>query len=107
MTQHTYIANLQDIMPEVMNDSIISRVLLKNEAANVTLFGFDAGQELTEHTASRPAILHFIEGKAEITLGEDCQVATAGTWIYMPARMPHSIRTLEPTRMLLILVHGD
>ena len=106
MSSYEYIPDLLAVMPEVLSNSIISRVVLKNDTVNVTLFGFDTDQELTEHTASRPAMLHFLTGKAEVTLGGETQMATPGTWIFMPANLQHSIKPLEPTRMLLILIHG-
>ncbi len=67
------------------------------------LFSFATGQELSEHTASQPAILHFIEGEADLKLGEDELTAAPGTWVRMPARLPHSVRARTPVTMLLLL----
>jgi quercetin dioxygenase-like cupin family protein len=69
-----------------------------------TLFGFAAGQELSEHTASRAAVLHFLSGDALLTLGSDTFDARPGTWAHMPAHLPHSIVAREPTVMLLLLM---
>ena len=71
-------------------DGILSRILYKSDRLNVTLFGFDAGQELSEHTAAWPAILEILDGEAELTLGDETRVVGPGAWIHMPARLPHS-----------------
>ena len=65
---------------------------------------FSAGQELSEHTASTPAVMHFLEGDAHVTLGGDPIVASAGTWIHMQAQLPHSIRAKTHVAMLLLLM---
>lgn len=84
--------------------SIVSRTLHADEHVKYILFGFDAGQELSEHTASTPAVLHFLQGEADITLGDQAQTAQAGTWAWMPAHLPHSIRAKTPVVMLLALL---
>jgi quercetin dioxygenase-like cupin family protein len=100
---YTYIGDLRKAL-EVPQDGILSRILLKDSHVNVTIFGFDAGQELSEHTAASPAIVQILEGEAEMIIGGDRQVAGPGTWIYMPARMPHSLRARTPVVMLLLLL---
>ena len=101
---YTYINDLTGIMPDVADDTIISRTFLDEENVKGILFGFAAGQELSEHTAARPAILHFLSGEAELTLGPDKSTAKAGTWVHMPAHLPHSIVALTPVVMILLLV---
>ena len=101
---YTYFEQLATAVAEPTPDSIISRSILKNEVADVTLFAFAAGQELTEHTASRPAMLHFLQGEAEISLGADKKRATAGTWVYMTPRLAHGIKAETAVTMLLILL---
>ena len=68
------------------------------------LFGFAEGQELSEHTAAKPAILHFLSGEAQLTLGEDILEARPGTWVHMPAHLPHSVLAQTPVVMLLLLL---
>ena len=102
-TDYTFIADLAREL-EIPKDGILSRILLKNEHVNVTIFGFDAGQELSEHTAATPAIVQIMRGEADLTIGSDKQDGGPGTWIYMPARMPHSIAAKTPVVMLLVLV---
>ena len=90
----------------ISTDSIVSRTLRADEHAKSIVFGFDAGQELSEHTASVPAILHFVSGEADITLGGEPKKASAGTWAWMPANMPHSIVAKTPVVMLLTMFKG-
>lgn len=101
---YEYLDNLQALMPAIPEETIISRSIFKDGQTNVTLFGFAAGQELTEHTASRPAILHFLQGDATLTLDEDEQDAGPGTWVYMEANLAHSIVARTPVLMLLTLL---
>ncbi len=85
-------------------DGTLSRTLYQDEGVKVVLFGFGAGQELSEHTASTAAILHFISGEADVTLGSDAMAASAGAWVHMAPRLPHSIRAKTPVVMLLVLL---
>jgi quercetin dioxygenase-like cupin family protein len=73
-------------------------------AVNVVLFGFDAGQELSEHTASRPAFLQVIRGDAQLTLGSDTIEAHPGTLVHMPAGLAHSVHATTPLVMQLVLL---
>ncbi|NOX63492.1 MAG: cupin domain-containing protein [Chloroflexi bacterium] len=98
---YTFLPDLSSQLPDIPEDSIVSRTLFSDETTKVVLFGFAAGQELSEHTASRPAIIHFLEGEAELTLGEDVHQASAGAWAHMPPHLPHSI--LAKTRVVLLL----
>ncbi len=102
--KYTFLADILALLPEVPADSIISRTVFDGPGMKGTLFGFAAGQELSEHTAARPAVLHFISGDAQLTLGPDTFDARPGTWAHMPAHLPHSIVAREPTVMLLLLM---
>jgi len=84
-------------------DGILSRTLYQDDRAKVVLFGFGAGQELSEHTAAKPAMLLFVNGEAKVGLGDDVRDAQPGTWIHMPANLKHSITAITPVVMLLIL----
>ena len=99
-THFTDLAN--EIEPPT--DGTLSRTVFNDQRLKVILFGFSAGQELSEHTASSPAILHFLRGEADVTLGPDKLSACPGTWIHMPAQLPHSIRTKTSAVMLLLLL---
>lgn len=87
-------------------DGILSRTLFNDDRLKVVLFGFAAGQELSEHTASKPAIMHYLRGEAEVTLGDDTIEAAAGTWVHMVPNLKHSIKARTPTVMLLLLLKG-
>ncbi|MGD2078418.1 MAG: cupin domain-containing protein, partial [Chloroflexota bacterium] len=92
-TTHTYtlIDNLVELLPEISEDTIVSRSIHQDGQLKAILFGFAPGQELSEHTAARPAILHFLQGEAELKLGQDSFAAEPGTWAHMEAHLPHSI----------------
>jgi quercetin dioxygenase-like cupin family protein len=98
--------HLADIIREVEPpaDGTLSRTLHQDERLKAVLFGFAAGQELSEHTASTPAIMHFLKGRAAVTLGDDHMEVEAGCWIHMTAGLRHSIRTHTPVVMLLLLL---
>src|SRR4051812_27361784 len=83
---------------------ILSRTLHGDDRLKVVLFGFALGEELSEHTASMPAVLHFLEGEARVTLGDDTVEAKPGTWVHMPRGMRHSIQARTPVVMLLMLL---
>ena len=85
-------------------DGILSRTLFNDDHVNAVIFGFGQGEELSEHTASMPAILHFIQGEATLTLGGDTVEAQPGSWIHMPAELQHSFKTKTPVVMLLLLL---
>ena len=106
MSDYSFVENLLSALPDVPTDSIISHTILKNEKLHVILFGFAPGQELSEHTSAYPAILHFVEGEAELTLGDDVKTAVSGTWTYMPPNLPHSITAKTPVKMLLLMLRG-
>lgn len=88
-------------------EGTLSRTLHQDERLKVVLFNFCAGQELSEHTAATPAIMYFLAGEAEITLGKDLVSAAPGTWVHMPPKLPHSIRAKTPVTMLLTLMKSS
>lgn len=89
---------------EMPQDGTLSRTIFQDAQMKAVLFSFSAGQELSEHTASVPAVMHFLLGEADVTLGSEQQAAKPGTWIHMDARLPHSIRAKTPVVMLLLLL---
>ena len=102
-SDYNFIEDLTSLAPEIPKDSIVSRTFHEDERLKVILFGFAEGQELSEHTASQPAMLQFLEGEADLILGDDEHAAQSGTWVSMPARLPHSVRAKTQTLMLLTL----
>src|SRR5687767_15412076 len=81
---------------------IASRVLARSAAGNITLFAFDAGEELSEHTAPFDALVLTLSGAFTLTIGGQEVRATPQTIVLMPANVPHAVRASEPARMLLI-----
>ncbi len=100
---YTYIADLAGKIA-IPEDGVLSRTLHDDDTARVVAFAFAAGEELSEHTASVPAIMHFLSGEATLTLGGDERKAQAGTWVHMAPDLKHSVRAETPAAMLLILL---
>jgi quercetin dioxygenase-like cupin family protein len=100
---YTFLANLHtELTPP--DKGILSHVLLKDQHASITLFGFAAGEELSTHTAPTPAVLYFLEGEAEVQLGKDMLTAQAGSFAYMPPNLPHAISARTAVKMLLVQI---
>ena len=101
---YTIVPNLSELISEIPPDSILSRTFFEDEEVKAIQFGFAEGQELSEHTTSKPAVLHFLAGEAEVSLGNDPVIAQEGTWIHMPANLPHSVVAKTPVVMVLLLI---
>jgi quercetin dioxygenase-like cupin family protein len=101
---YTYIEDLCNEIGKIPTNGIISRTLCSDDQLKVVLFGFDEGQELSEHKAFMPAIIHIVKGEARLTLGDDLKEANAGSWVHMPPELKHSVYAKTPLVMLLILV---
>lgn len=82
----------------------LSRVIHKDDALRVVLFAFDKGQELTEHTASMPAIVQLVSGRISFAVDDRVVDITPGSWLHMPANTSHSVHATEPSVMLLTLL---
>lgn len=88
----------------ITDRGIASRVLAKADGGTVTLFAFDAGESLSEHTAPFDALVLVLEGTFVLTVGGTAVEATAGTIVNMPANIPHAVDATVPSRMLLIML---
>ena len=86
--------------------SIVSKILLRNDKGNVTLFAFDQGEMLSEHTAPFDAILQVLDGKTEVTIDGIKHILETGESIIMPAGITHAVTALEKFKMLLIMIKG-
>jgi quercetin dioxygenase-like cupin family protein len=102
-TPYTIVHDIDD-PSKTPADGTLSRTLHQDKRLKAVLFNFAAGQELSEHTASMPAVVHILQGEAELTLGGDRITARNGTWIHMPAHLPHSIHAATPLTLLLLLL---
>ena len=89
---------------EYQPGAIVSRQLLKNAQANLTLFAFDQGQELSEHTSVFNALVLVLEGQARITVAGRSHSVGAGRMVLMPAGQPHAVKATKRFKMLLTLV---
>ena len=84
--------------------SVVSRQITKAEAGNVTLFAFDTDQGLSEHTAPFDALVHILEGEAEVTISGQPFRLNAGDAIIMPANEPHALKAIQKFKMLLTMI---
>ena len=99
------ILNLAE-MVSYQTGSVVSRQITKAEAGNVTLFAFDAGQELSEHTAPFDALVHVVEGEAEIIISGKSFHLKSGDAIVMPADEPHAVKAKGQFKMLLTMIRA-
>ncbi|OHB56009.1 MAG: cupin [Planctomycetes bacterium RBG_13_44_8b] len=97
--------NLQKLV-EYSTDSIVSKTILDKQAGTITLFAFDKGQKLSEHTAPYDAVVQILDGRALLTIGgEEIEVAT-GQVIIMPGNVPHAVNAQEKFKMLLTMIRA-
>lgn len=85
---------------------VTSKQVLKSEAGNITLFSFDQGQGLSEHTAPFDAMVQILDGEAQITLDGTPLAVNAGESVIMPAQVPHSLHATQRFKMLLTMIRG-
>ena len=85
-------------------DGIVSKRIIQKEKGNITLFAFDAGQKLSEHTAPFDALVQVMQGSAEIVIGGKPNQLTTGQSIIMPANIPHAVNANEKFIMLLTMI---
>jgi quercetin dioxygenase-like cupin family protein len=103
-SSYTFFEDLVSQVPEFPSDSILSRTIYQDDRLKAVLFGFAEGQELSEHTASQPALLYFIQGEARLTLGTEEMRVKPGAWVRMAPQLAHSLHALTPVVMLLVLL---
>ncbi len=89
---------------EIPNEGILSKVLYKGDGVRLVGFAFDAGQELTEHTAGRPIIVQIVTGRVDFVVGGESTTMGPSAWCYLEASVPHSVLATEPSRLLLTLL---
>jgi quercetin dioxygenase-like cupin family protein len=93
-------------MVQYQEGSVVSRQVTKSEAGNVTLFAFDTGQELSEHTSPYDALVHVLDGEAEIYIDRELYRLAAGQAILMPADHPHALKAAARFKMLLTMIRA-
>ncbi len=104
MDAYAFTADLAALIPEIPPDSILSRTFYEDEQLKAIVFAFAAGQELSEHTAAHPAMIHILRGQADLTLGGDSKPGEPGAWIHMAAHLPHTVVARTPVIMLLLML---
>lgn len=91
-------------MIEYQHGSVVSRTLIDKKTGTVTLFAFDEGQGLSEHTAPFDALVYVFDGEAEVTVSGKTHRLTQGEMIIMPANEPHSLKAVKKFRMTLTMI---
>ena len=96
-------ASANDLL-DYQEGSVVSRTIIEKKTGTVTLFAFDEGQGLSEHTAPFDALVHIIDGEAEITISGKAIQMKGGEMVIMPANEPHALRALKRFKMVLIMI---
>lgn len=86
--------------------SVVSKTLIDKKIGTLTLFSFDAGQGLSEHTAPYDAFVQIVDGEAKIIINGEEHAVTAGQFIIMPANIPHELKAVKPFKMLLVMIRA-
>jgi quercetin dioxygenase-like cupin family protein len=87
--------------------SVVSKTLLKKNTGTITLFAFDKGQGLSEHTAPFDAVVYVLDGEARIAIGGRPRTVSAGEMLIMPAGIPHALQAEKRFKMLLVMIRGE
>jgi quercetin dioxygenase-like cupin family protein len=95
-------AGLIDYQPS----SVVSRTIIQKETGTVTVFAFDEGQGLSEHTAPFDALVHVLDGEAEVTIAGKPSTVRRGEAIIMPADRPHALKAITRFKMMLVMIRG-
>ena len=100
---------LEDVQSgiDIPEDGTLSRVLVKDGPIRLVAFAFDAGQELTEHTASVPVVVQVISGSLTVEVAGEWHRLTPDSWMLLGAGEPHSVFAHEPSRMLLTMIRSE
>ena len=86
--------------------AVVSRTVIDKKTGTVTLFAFDRGQGLSEHTAPFDALVYILEGEVQITIAGQAQRLSGGEMLIMPAKEPHALTAVQPFKMLLVMIRS-
>ena len=110
MTESTTKLTIDGADPQILADltdyqqgSVVSRTLLQNESGTLTVFSFDKGQALSEHTVPFNAFIQVLDGQAEITIGDKPCIVNSGEIVLMPGGVPHKVKAVQRFKMLLTM----
>ncbi len=84
--------------------SVVSRTIIDKTSGNITLFAFEKGQGLSEHTAPFDALVYLIDGEAEVTISGKSLNVRQGEMVVMPANQPHALKAIQPFKMMLVMI---
>ncbi len=93
-------------MIEYAANSVVSRTLTKSKAGTLTLFAFDAGEGLSEHSTPFDAYVQILDGEATLSINNETVIAGTGKTVLMPANVPHAVSAVKRFKMLLIMIRG-
>lgn len=91
---------------EYQAGSVVSRTLIKKEKGTITLFAFDEGEALSEHTAPFDAFVYIVDGEANITIDDESYKVAAGKALILPANQPHSVKAAKRFKMILVMIRS-
>lgn len=94
-------------LAEYQDESVVSREIIKKEVGTVTIFAFDKGQGLSEHSAPYDAMVQIVDGEAEITISGKVNIVKKGELIIMPANEPHALAAIKPFKMILTMIRSE
>ncbi len=94
---------IQDLI-EYQQDSVVSKTLIKKEKGTITIFAFDKGQGLSEHTAPFDALVQVIDGSAEVIISGESHTTQTGEMIILPSGKPHALKAIEQFKMMLVMI---
>ena len=99
------VLNLEALI-DYQEGSVVSKTLIDKEVGTITLFAFDEGQGLSEHTAPYDALVYIVDGKAKITISKKDYTLEKGEFLVMPANDPHALKAIERYKMMLIMIRS-
>jgi len=99
------VLNLANLI-EYQEGSVVSRTLIDKKTGTLTIFAFDKGQSLSEHTAPFDALVYILDGKAEVVISKEPSTLKQGQIIIMPANEPHALRALDKFKMALVMIRS-
>ncbi|MDR2966609.1 MAG: cupin domain-containing protein [Methanobacteriaceae archaeon] len=94
-------------LAEYHAESVVSREIIRKEVGTVTIFAFDKGQGLSEHSAPFDAMVQIVDGEAEITISGNPNIVKKGELIIMPANEPHALTAVKPFKMILTMIRSE
>jgi quercetin dioxygenase-like cupin family protein len=102
--EYLYSPNELEKLIDYQTASVVSKTIIKQPTGTVTLFSFDKGEGLSEHTTPFDALVYLVDGEAEITIAGEANLVEKGEMIIMPANKPHALKANERFKMMLVMI---